>query len=163
VAAAGLVVLDDEVGDELIAAGACASAEDGGAETAGGGEGEITAAGRVVVAAGVVAGAAAAALESTVVASELAVFETVVTAPVTLDVVGVLTPSAAARLDPKNMTAMTTSAPNPRRRRERRRCTKDTDALLSSGIGGFIRNQSRRKMVAPTFRTKSRVVTRYPE
>jgi hypothetical protein len=40
------------------------------------------------------------------------------------------------------MTARTTSTPNPSRRRERRRNTKD--AVLSSGIGGFIRHQRRR-------------------
>jgi hypothetical protein len=140
VAAAVPVLLDDElVGDELLGDGACASAEDGGAETTGVDEGDAT--GRVVLVLGVVA---AVAPESTVVASELAVFETVVTAPVRLDVVGVLTPSADARPAPRNITAMTTSAPNPSRRRERRRNTKH--ALLSSGmgIGGFIRYQRRR-------------------
>jgi hypothetical protein len=93
-----------------------------------------------VVAAAV--GAAAAAFESADVAADAAVFETVVTAPVTLDVAGLLTPSADARPAPRNMTARTTSTPNPSRRRERRRNTKD--AVLSSGIGGFIRHQRQR-------------------
>jgi hypothetical protein len=130
----------------LIGDGVCASAEDGDVETTGAGEGEVAAAGRVEVA----VGAAAAALVSTDAAPELAVFETVVTAPVRLDVLGVLTPSADARPAPRNITAMTTSAPNPSRRRERRRNTND--ALLSSGIGGFIRYQRRRGMVAPKLR-----------
>jgi hypothetical protein len=156
VAAAAPVLLDDElVGDGLMCDGACASAEDGGVETTGVGEGEVEATVGVVVAGGVAAAfgvvAAAAALGSTVVASELAVFETVATAPVRLDVVGVLTPSADARPVPRNMMAMTTSAPNASsRRRERRRNTKD--ALLSSGIGGFIRYQRRRGMVAAELR-----------
>jgi hypothetical protein len=149
------VLLDDElVGDELVGDGGFARAEDGGAETTGG-EGEVAAAGRVVVDLGVVValGVAAAAPASAFVASEPAVFETVVTAPVRLDVVGVLTPSADARLDPRNRTARTTSAPNPSRRRERSRHTKD--ALLSSGMGGFIRDRRRRGVVAAEVRGKS--------
>jgi hypothetical protein len=78
------------------------------------------------------------------------VFETAVTAPVRLDVAGVLTPSADARPAPRNMMARMTSTPNPSRRRERRRNTKD--ALLSSGIGGFIRYQRRRGVVAAELR-----------
>jgi hypothetical protein len=101
----------------------------------------------------VVDGAVAAALETTVVASELTVFETVVTAPVRLDVAGVLTPSADERPAPRKMTAMTTSAPNPSKRRERRRNTRD--ALFSSGIGGFIRYQRRRGTVVAKFGTTS--------
>jgi hypothetical protein len=127
--------------DELVGDGGLARAEDGGAETTGAGEGEVAAAGRVVVALAVAA------------TSELAVLETVATAPVKLDLVGLLTPSADARLDPRNRTAMAISAPIPSRRRERRRHTKD--ALLSSGIGGFIRYQRQRGVVAAEFRDKS--------
>jgi hypothetical protein len=143
----------------LIGDGVCASAEDTGAESTGAGDVELVAEGMVGGAVDVVAGAAAP--ESTFVASELAAFDTEVTTPVTLEVVGVLTPSADARLDPRSMTTMTTSAPNPRSRKARRRNTKD--ALLSSGIRWFIRHQRGREWLPRSSGQHARVMMRYPE